>query len=297
MIDNVEFAGFAAFRPASGGREELERRKGTTDLTPNEVRERLTERGWLSEWDAAFQSRVLEAGRILTLKRGETLYHLGDEPGGTYGIASGAMLFSVSGADQLPAAGHIMRQGGWFGWGSYAIRRARTVSAGAIEPTRLFHLPIANLRIIFREDPEAARRFYLMRDRGEEQLLAVISDLLIRDTSRRVAAVLLRVSGALDGIAPEDPRGVLLTRSLLGELANTSRDSVTRIVSDFTGRGWISGKYGRVRILDPVALQAFVAGTRTASSGETDALHRPSENRGHASAGSETTATEGRLSI
>lgn len=275
----------------------MRRRKGTTDLSASEVRERLTERGWLSEWDAAFQSRVLEAGRILTLKRGETLYHVGDEPGGTYGIASGAMLFSVSGADQIPAAGHIMRQGGWFGWGSYAIRRARTVSAVAVEPTRLFHLPIANLRIIFREDPETARRFYLMRDRGEEQLLAIISDLLIRDTSRRVAAVLLRVSGALDGIEPEDPHGILLTRSLLGELSNTSRDSVTRIVSGFNSRGWISGKYGRVRILDAASLQAFAAGGRMTSAGEIDSSNRHSAVCGPATAKIEMAAAERQQSI
>jgi hypothetical protein len=59
-------------------------------------------------------------------------------------------------------------------------------------------------------------------------------------------------------IAPDDPRGFGLTQALTGELANASRPTVVRALAEFRERGWIEVSYGRLRIIAPAALDAFV---------------------------------------
>ena len=53
---------------------------------------------------------------------------------------------------------------------------------------------------------------------------------------------------------------VPLTQTLLGELANASPHTVARFVDRASAAGMIDWRYGRVRILDVVALAGFAAG-------------------------------------
>ena len=106
-------------------------------------------------------------------------------------------------------------------------------------------------------------------DIGIARLLGVISEvnsniaactareLLIPDAPRRIAAVLLRVTGAHEGVEPSDARGFLLTQHDLGEMANASRHHVNRVLGELEARGWIAKSYNHVRLLDEPALAAF----------------------------------------
>jgi hypothetical protein len=85
------------------------------------------------------------------------------------------------------------------------------------------------------------------------------ADLLIRDSERRCAAVLLRLSG-LRFARPDDakPVQVPLTQSELAGAANLSRNSVGTMVKRLVARGLIEqGRQGIV-VCAPMALRAFV---------------------------------------
>jgi CRP-like cAMP-binding protein len=83
-----------------------------------------------------------------------------------------------------------------------------------------------------------------------------IRDLLTPDAARRLAAVLLRVTGG-GALAPDDPRGFWLTHQQLGEMANLSRHHVGRKLAGFTAAGWIRCGYNRICICDAAALADF----------------------------------------
>jgi CRP-like cAMP-binding protein len=202
----------------------------------------------------------LDAGQVFSAVPDAPIFFQGDDPGGTYGVVSGGVLLSVAGGDGSPAAGHIMRQGDWFGFGSVAFQRERVITAVASEPATVFRLPLSKIKEISRLNPEADRYLNVARDLSEDLMCAVISDLLIRDTTRRLAAVLLRVSGAQSGIVPDDPRGISLTQTLLADFANTSLRSAARGLGHFAARGWITWGYGHVRVIDGFALALFTRG-------------------------------------
>ena len=62
-----------------------------------EVLKTLKGRGWLASCDPAFRDAVIEAGRLLRFRRGESLYQPGDGPGGMFGVAEGGIVLSISG--------------------------------------------------------------------------------------------------------------------------------------------------------------------------------------------------------
>lgn len=88
-------------------------------------------------------------------------------------------------------------------------------------------------------------------------MLSIVAELLTPNSDCRIAAVLLRITdngqSDIDGEQPGAP----LTQELLGQLANASRRTVARFVTRATRQGWISWRYGQVRILDPRGLERF----------------------------------------
>jgi CRP-like cAMP-binding protein len=239
----------------------------------SEVHEILTSRGWLAEIHPALASAVVEAGRILILRKGETVYRPEDSPGGMYGVAEGGILMSTFGRDGAPIPGHIARRCHWFGYGSVLDKQRRSMMTVSNEPSVVLHVPLAEFERLREEFPTAARAYGKLPTLGEALYLATVADLLIRDTDRRLAAVLLRVSGTepppyRPGEWPaveetngwSDPRGVALTQALLADLANASPHTVARFVERATRAGWIDWRYGRVSISDVHGLAAFAAG-------------------------------------
>jgi CRP-like cAMP-binding protein len=239
----------------------------------SEIHDILTSCGWLAEIDPALAAAVVEAGRTMSLRKGERLYAPEDNPGGMFGVISGGMLMATPGRDGLPMPGHIARRCHWFGYGSVLEKQRRSMIMSANEPTRLLHVPLAELERLRTEFPAANRAYGKLATLGEALYLATVADLLIRDTDRRLAGVLLRVSGAEPppyhpGYRPSaeelarwsDPMGVPLTQTLLGELANASPHTVARFVNRASQAGLIDWRYGRVRILDVLSLADFATG-------------------------------------
>jgi CRP-like cAMP-binding protein len=232
----------------------------------------LASRGWLAEIEPALASAVIEAGRPIELHRGGALYHPGDDPGGMYGVAAGGIVLSTIGRDGLPIAGHIVRQCNWFGYASVFDRQRRMLIPAANETSLVLHVPLGELENLRTAFPSAGRAFGQLAMRGEAIYLAIVTDLLIAKTDRRLAAVILRVTGAEEPGRARDlpadpvadpwagPEGVPLTQAILAELANASPQTVARFVDRAVNAGWIEWKYGRVRIVNIGQLAAFAAG-------------------------------------
>jgi CRP/FNR family cyclic AMP-dependent transcriptional regulator len=241
-----------------------------------EVQERLSDRGWFSDIDPALAEAVLDGGRLVSVDRGKPLFRPEDDPGGVYGVVAGGMVMFTTGHDGAPRAEHIMRRGAWFGYGAVLFRHNRTRLAEANEPSVLFHVSLAQLDALRLAFPNADLALRLLAAHGEMALQNAISDLLIPNAERRLAAVLLRITGSVrlppgprrpDGLQGEhrsdpwgNPAGEPLTQALLADLANVSRQTVARFVDRASAEGWIDWRYGRVKVLKLGDIKDFIAG-------------------------------------
>jgi CRP/FNR family cyclic AMP-dependent transcriptional regulator len=85
------------------------------------------------------------------------------------------------------------------------------------------------------------------------------ADLLIRDSERRCAAVLLRLGGRrFAGPDDEEPVEVPVMQDELAGAANLSRNSVGTMLQRLKGRGLVEPGYRGIAIRAPKALRAFV---------------------------------------
>jgi CRP-like cAMP-binding protein len=214
-------------------------------------------RGWLADAPPALRARLIAAGRVMPVARGARVYDIGSTPGGIYGVISGGIGGEGGTQWHTPRLAHVYRAGHWFGHGPALVGGRRTIGAFATENSLLLNVPLPALRTLMHEDAKMTRLVGGMANLGTVLAAWVACDLLIPDAPRRIAAVLLRVTGALEGVEPNDPRGFVLTQTELGDMANASRNHVNRVLGSFFESGWIEQRYGHLRLRDVAALKAF----------------------------------------
>ena len=220
----------------------------------------LAARGWLAGLDRALQQAIFERARPVSLAPDGYVFHAGDPADGIYGIARGGFAISVSTAVSAPALATIVRSGVWFGNGPLVAGRHRALSFRATEASVALHLSASAMRDLIAARADAARAFMDLASLNMEVAIRVVSDLLIPQADRRIAATLLRVTRADDGELPPDPAGFRLRQTELGEMANASRRSVVRALSTFAARGWVTLGQRRIAVGDPAGLAQFAQG-------------------------------------
>ncbi len=127
----------------------------------------------------------------------------------------------------------------------------------ALEDSELLSVSLPALRRLLEVDSRTGQLLGEGANIGGDLGSWIACDLLISDGARRITAVLLRVTGVLDGIPPDQPGGFLLTQHDLGEMANASRHHVNRVLGMLAREGWIATSYNHIRLLDVPALKRF----------------------------------------
>jgi CRP-like cAMP-binding protein len=220
--------------------------------------------GWLAHQSPAFQAAVLARARPASFAKDELIFDAGDENGGVYGVVQGSVAVFVPGRGDALRLGHVARGGFWFGRWPVITARRRLLTFRAREPTVALHVSFSALNETAGQDRAWARSVESLLDFAIDLALAAVSDLLIPESDRRLAATMARAAG-LDEDArlsarPSKPAGLRLTPSELGEVANVSRRIASRILARFETAGWISIDDDQLAIANPKALAAFAAG-------------------------------------
>lgn len=219
----------------------------------------LLAHGWLASEARAVQRAYLDRATPVAFAARQPVFHIDDEAGGIYAIVAGAVGILVATGGGAPRLAHIARRGTWFGHGPLMTRGRRVLGFRAMEPTLTLHVPLAALAEIGRGSLEAARSLAVLANANMAVAIATVSDLLIARADRRIAATLLRATGALAGVPPGDPDGYGLAQAELGEMANATRQTVNCALQGFEARGWVRLGFGRIAVLDAPALAAFAA--------------------------------------
>lgn len=213
--------------------------------------------GWLSRQPASFRQRLLAASRPLAFSRHSEVYGCESEPGGIYGIVSGAVGVEVASNYLSPRLAHIHRVGVWFGHGPILDGTRRTMGFRAMEDTTLLHVELAKLREMIRNDPLVALSMGALANDASVIAGRAVCELMIPDVQRRIAAILLRATGADEWPQREIPDNIFVNQSDLADMANASRHSVLRALAKFERSGWIERGYTQLHVTDLAALQAF----------------------------------------
>jgi len=216
----------------------------------------LAGQGWLAGTSEEFRGLFLPMARWRHFAAGSAVTLGGEEADDIIGMASGVMAFtSALGQPDTPVM-HLARAVYWMGYGPILLGGARVVSAEARSEVWVASFP--KVRVLPLLDGTSRWWRYFTRLVGEygHMSATIASDLLIPESERRCAAVLLRFGGCRG--AATAPVMVPVTQAELAAAANLSRNSAGTILRGWAARGLIETGYGGITISDPAGLRAVM---------------------------------------
>lgn len=194
------------------------------------------------------------------LKKGEYLFHAGENFSSLFAIRTGFFKTAVStqdGRDQVTGffmSGELMGMDG-IGEGNY------TCNAVALEDSEVCELPFSRMDELSKHLPRLNLHFFRLMSREivrDQNVMLLLGNMRAEE---RLAAFLLNLSDRLHhrGFAANDFI-LRMSREEMGSYLGLKLETVSRTLSRFNQEGWISVEHKHIQILRPDILQNLVSG-------------------------------------
>ena len=222
------------------------------------AREIAQSHGWLSQTPPSFRREVLDRCYLQSFKAGETVFIVGDPPGGMYGLVSGGLGVSIAPGERGPYFGHFARPGTWFGEASVITGQPRQVGLSVTRDTDLLHLPLHGVHEIVGKDAAVWRYLAFISIGHLDVALGASDDLMMRDHVKRCVAILLRLGGCRRAPPNSLPVEIDVHQEDVAVLANVSRTTAGTVLRKLEAMGYLEQAYRRIRLLAPEALRSML---------------------------------------
>lgn len=210
---------------------------------------------------AEFQQSILSCCDWQSLEAGAPIQAGGEESGELIGLAHGTIaLRTILGRADTPIM-HLVHPVFWFGYVPILAGRPRRLAATARTPVWLARVAQAAVTALLAERPEWWRHLMQLAIIYGDISQNVAADLLIHDSERRCAAVLLRLGGrrfAEVGVDEPVDFDLSVTHDELAGAANLSRNSIGTMLRRLAARGMIERGYRGIKLRAPAAMRDFI---------------------------------------
>jgi CRP/FNR family transcriptional regulator, global nitrogen regulator len=187
----------------------------------------------------------------------DTIFTPGDPDDQLYFLLSGAVrLYKIYG-DYKEATTALLKDSGVFGKLNLVEGRWQDVFAEAVTEARVASVQKAALERVIKSDPEFALRLFSSLSERLRQSDEVIESLLHREVSTRLATLLVNLG---DRFGEDDLIDVRLTHQDLANMIASTREAVSKVMSELQRDGVIETRNRRVAILDRDALSKRASG-------------------------------------
>jgi len=196
------------------------------------------------------------------LRRGEVLFHEGDEGDKLYIVTEGKVKLGRTSSDGRENLLAIQGPGQMFGELSLFDPGPRSATVTAVTDATFSSLSHEDLLRWLDGRPAVARGLLAQLAGRLRRANDVVADLVFSDVPGRVAKALLDLADRF-GRTAEDGIHVHhdLTQEELAQLVGASRETVNKALADFAHRGWLRLEGKSVLILDPERLARRVVET------------------------------------
>lgn len=204
------------------------------------------------EWSALERS-----GPPRIYEKGEMIYWQGSHAEEFYYLKSGSVrvfLCSENGSEKTLS---VMKPGRIFGEAAFFDGLPRVSSARAQQRSEAVPVTRRSLMECISKEPQLAVDLFAYLSQTIRMLSAQLDTVAFQQADERIARLLLNLS-AEDGL-------VRSTHEDLAALAGISRVTVSRVLGDFSRRGWVRTHYREIRLTDADALRRFLPADETAA--------------------------------
>lgn len=204
----------------------------------------------------------LETIRVSTaFPKGATVFAEGHTANGVYMLCSGRVKFSTYSRDGKALIIRIASAGELLGLSSILAESPLEATASALEPCRLhFYAKGPFLRFLLRHPQasfNAAKQLSRDYSRAHTQICSLGLSNTVADKLARLLTEWCRTTGHTNGAA-KICISMPFTHEDLAEMIGSSRETVTRILKDFRGRGLIEFGAGDTVTIDRRRIESFL---------------------------------------
>lgn len=199
-------------------------------------------------------------GRRVQFDRGQIIYGIGADGTDLYGIAVGTARMHMAIDEHEQRLSHVIGPGFRFGESEFTSGIPRVLEYEAATDMVLLQVTGNDFNRLAQGFPDTWKWVALLAGQHLITAMGAADDLMLQSSGKRLAAVLLRLSGNRLG-HPASPanNAIPATQQELAVAANLSRASAGRILRKTELAGEISIEYGALMILDANALTARIA--------------------------------------
>jgi CRP-like cAMP-binding protein len=227
-------------------------------LSPGESIELLARVPLFSELSREELERISRVSVARSFPAGVRVFHEGDHSDACYLVRKGDLRVTREHPDGRAIALATLGPGDIFGELAMLDGEARSASVETLSDSELLALPAADVRRLLADHPDISVK-----------LIAALTRRL-RETNERVArqsfqTVPSRVAGVLTQLIAEESAStghqgitIRMTQADLAQLAGTSRESVSRFLATLERAGVVSVGRGRVTVVEPRRLRAYI---------------------------------------
>jgi CRP/FNR family transcriptional regulator, global nitrogen regulator len=191
----------------------------------------------------------------------DTIFTPGDPDDQLYFLLSGAVrLYKIYG-DYKEATTALLKDSGVFGKLNLVEGRWQDVFAEAVTDARVVSIQKASLERVIKSNPEFALRLFSSLSERLRQSDEVIESLLHREVSTRLATLLVNLAERFGEEGDADRLiDVRLTHQDLANMIASTREAVSKVMSEFQRYGVIETRNRKIAILDRGALTKRASG-------------------------------------
>lgn len=189
---------------------------------------------------------------------GVRVFHEGDDSDACYVVRSGDLRVTREHSDGRAIALATLGPGDFFGELAMLDGGTRSASIETLSEVDLLALPAADMRRVIADHGELAAKLIVALTRRLRETNERLSRQSFQTVPSRVAGVLDRLLAQESIPARRDGITVRMNQADLAQLAGTSRESVSRFLATLERAGVVRVGRGRVTVLEPSRLRAYI---------------------------------------
>lgn len=207
------------------------------------------------------RAAVLSSARTLQWSRGSLLHHSDDVAEAAYALSGGHVRLYRLGTGAREVTVSVHGQGEVLGMATLTPGETYGLYAEAMDDVEALVLGGDNLRQLIRQHPDMAVALTAQVARQTRSLQERLSQLVFLEVSQRLALALLQLAqeSSPEPSGPDSGPVALRGRISHQDLAyvvGSTRETITKLLGDFRGRGLLDLGYRRIVVTDLAGLQS-----------------------------------------
>jgi len=211
-----------------------------------------------SDLEPAEMERIADVAVPRSFPAGSMVFREGDHSDACYVVRSGLFRVTREYPDGRAITLATLAPGDFFGELAMLDGEVRSASVETLGGDgELLALPASDMLALLERNPDTVKVATALT-RRLRQANERISRQSFQTVPSRVAGVLAQLAAEEIGEGAEREVTIRMKQADLAQLAGTSRESVSRFLADLERAGIVEGGRGRVTILDPPRLKAYI---------------------------------------